>query len=241
MSSNIISMKDFFLKYRDIAISLNYCFKNKSFLIPKVPLERNIVKISNKKINTELMREEIKNFNKWTNKDPFTHKWKSITLKSYNGENQDFLEKHYFGIKENNKFLYTENINHFLNIRFFLECLNCEIYLVRLLKLEKGGLIKYHTDGMVFREEKEIIRIHLPIITDEKNIVKIGYPLQEPAPGYSIWNAITFYKKNLEEGYLYYINVNTLHSVENRSEIDRVHLVIDLKPNNIIRNKLGII
>ena len=46
-----------------------------------------------------------------------------------------------------------------------------------------------------------------PIITDEKNIVKIGYPLQEPAPGYSIWNAITFYKKNLEEGYLYYINV----------------------------------
>jgi hypothetical protein len=59
MSSNIISMKDFFLKYRDIAISSNYCFKNKSFLIPKVPLERNIVKISNKKINTELMREEI--------------------------------------------------------------------------------------------------------------------------------------------------------------------------------------
>ena len=241
MSSNIISMKDFFLKYREIAISSNYCFKNKSFLIPKVPLERNIVKISNKKINTELMREEIKNFNKWTNKDPFTHKWKSITLKSYNGENQDFLEKHYFGVKEDNKFLYTENINHFLNIRFFLECLNCEIYLVRLLKLEKGGLIKYHTDGMVFREEKELIRIHLPIITDEKNIVKIGYPLQEPAAGYSIWNAITFYKKNLEEGYLYYINVNTLHSVENRSEIDRVHLVIDLKQNRIIRNKLGII
>ena len=50
MSSNIISMKDFFLKYRDIAISSNYCFKNKSFLIPKVPLERNIVKISNDKI-----------------------------------------------------------------------------------------------------------------------------------------------------------------------------------------------
>ena len=54
MPRNIISMKDFFLKYRDMAISSNYCFKNKSFLIPKVPLERNIVKISDKKINTEL-------------------------------------------------------------------------------------------------------------------------------------------------------------------------------------------
>ena len=240
MTSNIISMKDFFLKHREIAISSNYCLKNRSFLIPKVPLERNIVKISDNKINTELIREEVNNFDKWINKDPFTNKWKSITLKSYNGKNQDCLEKHHFGIKENNKFLYTENINHFLNIRFLLDSLNCEIYLVRLLKLEKDGLIKYHTDGMVFRDEKEIIRIHLPIITDKNNIIKIGYPLQEPAPGFSIWNAITFYKKYLEEGYLYYINVNTLHSVENRSKIDRVHLVIDLKPNRMIKNKLGI-
>ena len=46
--------------------------------------------------------------------------------------------------------------------------------MVSELSLEevRDGLIKYHTDGMVFRNEQEIIRIHLPIITDKQNIVR---------------------------------------------------------------------
>ncbi len=210
------------------------------FLKPYLPLENNIFKISSK-INIEPFKQEIINYkNDWTNKDKYTFKWKSITLKSYNGLNQDFLELHCFN-NSKNSFKYTDNIHYFPEIKKFLDSFNNDIYLVRILKLEPHGLIKFHTDGMVFNNPSNIIRCHLPIITSPKNIFKIGNPIQQPAPGYSIWNANSIFSKYLEPGYIWYTNVNCLHSVENNSDKDRIHLVIDMLPTSNILKQLNIV
>lgn len=236
------SFKDFFFQYPQTAINVNKCFVDKKFLIPKLPIQNNIIKISEKKINISPILQEINNYTaQWSNKDKYSNKWSSITLKSCDGKDQDFLEKHYFGINEENTFKYTENIKFFPYIKFLLDTMKNEIYLVRLLKLDKGGIIKYHSDGMVFNNEKNIIRLHLPLITNKDNIFKIGYALAPPAPGYSIWKADTLYSTSLDAGFFYYTNVNTLHSVENNSDIDRIHLVLDIKPTSEILKKLNII
>ena len=91
---------------------------------------------------------------------------------------------------------------------------------------------------MVFHQINSIIRCHLPLITSSGNFLNIGYPLQEPAPNFSIWNAKILKSFYLEEGFLYYTNVNCLHSVENNSDIDRIHLVIDMKPTPQILKKI---
>ncbi len=212
-------------------INNNIYILNNSFLKPHFPLYKNLFPLVNIKINIEPFKKEILSYkNSWNNKDNFSDSWKSITLRSKNGNDQDFLEPIDFKNKENNIFKYTETSKFFPTIINFLQSLNTDIYLVRLLKLNKGGIIKYHTDEVVFKNTNNIIRCHLPIITDPNVIFKIGTPILPPSRGYSIWNAETVYEQFLKPGYIWYTNVNCLHSVHNNSNIDRIHLVFDIKP-----------
>ena len=200
-------------------------------LKPHLPLYKNLFPLINKKVNIEPFKEEILSYkNSWYNKDNISDSWKSITLRSKNGNDQDFLEPIDFKNKEDNIFKYTENSKFFPTIISFLNSLKTDIYLVRLLKLNRGGIIKYHTDEVVFKNTNDIIRCHLPIITDSNIIFKIGAPILPPSTGYSIWKAETLYEKFLDPGYIWYTNVNCLHSVHNNSNIDRIHLVFDIKP-----------
>jgi len=214
----------------------NYIHNNKyilqyPFLKPYFPLYKNLFPLINKKINIEPFKKEILSYShKWNNKDNFSHSWKSITLKSKNGNDQDFLEPIDFKNKEYNIFKYTEASKFFPIIINFLNSLKTDIYLVRLLKLNHESIIKYHTDEVVFKNTNDIIRCHLPIITDPNIIFKIGAPILPPSTGYSIWDAETIYEKYLAPGYIWYTNVNCLHSVHNNSNIDRIHLVFDIKP-----------
>ena len=207
-------------------------------LIPHYPIERNIMIVNEKQYDvTKLIRDMNRVFKNthWKNKES-DGSWKSITLKGYNGNTQDWLENTELGTNENNKYKYTQAVvgcNYFKDI---FDSLNTEIYLVRLLKLRKHSKIKYHTDEVVFKNKWNIIRCHLPIVTDNKNIMKLGMPLQ--APKYHIWRAEDLYSKHMSAGNLWYTNVNMLHSVENNSDIDRIHLVIDLRPTAEILEKI---
>ena len=98
--------------------------------------------------------------------------------------------------------------------------------------------MKYHNDEQVFRRYKDIIRCHIPLKTNSKSFFKIGYPIQAPADGYNIWKANDLIIKHLEEGYIFYTNVNTLHSVVNKGTSERVHLVIDLRPTASMVHKI---
>lgn len=210
-------------------ISKNALFRNN--IIPHRPLEKNLFILKNEKFNINLMRQDIVNIQKkgtWLNKG--NKDWLSITLKSKDGSDQNFLEETKLGLGNENKYKYTTHIDHAPYIKQILEGLGTDIYLVRLLKLNAGGKIKYHTDEIVFKKKRDIIRCHIPIITHPAVSFKIGYPLASPAPGYRIWKATELYARYLDPGLLWYTNVNCLHSVENNSNIDRVHLVIDIRP-----------
>ncbi len=202
-------------------------------LIPLYPIDMNYRKINlikydiNKLINDLLIANKN---TKWTDKDNETHKWTSITLKSLTGEDQPFLIETELGIGSNNKYKYTkamEGCNYFKEI---LDNIPTDVYLVRLLKLDAGGLIKFHTDNVVFKKTKDIIRCHIPIITNKNVKFRLGYPQMRPAPGCGIWKADLLHEKHLDAGYMWYTNVNALHGVINNSNQDRYHLVIDMKP-----------
>lgn len=97
---------------------------------------------------------------------------------------------------------------------------------VRLLRLTPGSEIKEHRDfGLGFFDGA--VRLHIPILTNSK---------------------VDFFveKKNIimATGECWFANFNVPHSVANRGETDRVHLVIDLQVNDWVRNlfvKEGII
>ena len=137
--------------------------------------------------------------------------WSSIALHSVNGETDHRANV----LKNLNNHLFKptrilEKCEYFKKI---LDDLGTNIYLVRMMKLDAGGYIAPHNDGAQFRNRVKMIRCHIPIITNE--LVKFGIDNNE------------YY---MEAGKLWYSRVDKNHWVKNDSDIDRIHLVIDLKP-----------
>ncbi|MEY3378211.1 MAG: hypothetical protein RLZZ328_1371 [Bacteroidota bacterium] len=60
-------------------------------------------------------------------------------------------------------------------------------------------------------------RLHIPIITDD-----------------DVWFSVLSKRINMKEGVCYEINNLAAHSVENNSNIDRIHLIVDIIPNEYL-------
>lgn len=89
---------------------------------------------------------------------------------------------------------------------------------VRLLRLTPGSEIKEHRDfGLGFFDGA--VRLHVPILTNDGVNFYLGNENINMAPG-ECWFA----------------NFNMTHSVANRGETDRVHLVMDLEVNDWVWN-----
>ncbi|ULY68466.1 hypothetical protein [Chlorella virus XW01] len=101
---------------------------------------------------------------------------------------------------------------------------NTKVGLTRIFKLEKGGYIYPHSDGNIFG--KIIYRCHIPIITNYPDV------------GMMIDNEHYF----LETGCLIMTDTSKIHSVYNNSDIDRIHIVLDLlkKPEITLKIKNGL-
>ena len=107
----------------------------------------------------------------------------------------------------------TENLARCPYIREVLEFFECELESARFLKLGAGATIREHRDYKMSFEDGAA-RIHIPVVTSpqvefflDKNPVK------------------------MEEGEVWYLNLNLPHSVNNRGSDIRIHLVIDCIPN----------
>ena len=104
---------------------------------------------------------------------------------------------------------------------YFQEVLNyfeCEKTSVRLLRLTPGSKIKEHTDlDLSFFHGN--VRLHVPILTHEKIQFKID--------GQDI---------SMKPGECWFAEFCKPHSVSNSGETDRIHLVIDLKVNDWLRD-----
>lgn len=103
---------------------------------------------------------------------------------------------------------------------YFCEVLQqfaCEKIAVRLMSLAAGARILPHRDpGGGF--EDGVARLHIPIITDPR----IHFILDGEAVHFSAAQC-------------WYMNANCLHAVENPSDVERIHLVIDCIPNAWLR------
>jgi hypothetical protein len=98
--------------------------------------------------------------------------------------------------------------DHFQQDGFVVRCL--------FARLAAKGNIDTHTDGLY--SLLKCHRIHIPIITNDQVIFTIGGE-----------------DKVLAEGEMWEINNSTLHAVANKSDEDRIHLIIDWVPNKTVR------
>ena len=89
--------------------------------------------------------------------------------------------------------------------------------LVCYARLPAGKIIFSHEDPGYYLSV--VHRLHIPIFTNNMCIFKLGN-----------------HYFNMEEGYLYEINNQLSHGVENNGQKDRIHLIIDIIPNAILNN-----
>ncbi len=93
----------------------------------------------------------------------------------------------------------------------------CEKTSVRVLKLTPGSGIKPHSDeGLNFFDG--FVRLHIPIQTNpDIEFIVAGEKLE------------------MKEGECWFADFNQIHSVYNHGDIDRLHLVIDMKVNEWLK------
>lgn len=89
----------------------------------------------------------------------------------------------------------------------------CPLEAVRLMRLAPGSTIKPHRDHDL-AYEAGAVRLHVPITTNAQVDFRLNGTPVAMTPG-SIW----------------YLRLADEHSVANRGTRDRVHLVIDTRPN----------
>jgi Aspartyl/Asparaginyl beta-hydroxylase len=105
-------------------------------------------------------------------------------------------------------------------IREVLAAFACPLRCVRLMRLTPGSRIKAHSDyDLEF--ESGMVRIHIPIATN-------------PGVEFRLNGAIV----PLTQGSAWYLRLADPHSVENRGDSDRVHLVIDAVADDWMRDLL---
>ena len=93
--------------------------------------------------------------------------------------------------------------------------------LARILKLEKGGYIAPHID-YIHPSSRSKVRCHIPLVTQ--------YP--------TIYMTIDERNHFLEPGHLYMTDVSKRHSVRNNSNIDRIHIVVDLERTPLLQRAI---
>jgi hypothetical protein len=101
--------------------------------------------------------------------------------------------------------------------REVLAAFACPLNAVRLMRLTPGSVIKEHTD-LELSVEEGTARIHIPVITNAE---------------------VEFYLNRsrvvMTAGSAWYLRLSDPHSVVNKGDTDRVHMVIDAAVNDWLR------
>ena len=139
--------------------------------------------------------------------------WSALPLRSVNGRADSIIISPIAG----SDYMDTIYLSECAYIKEVLAIFKCPLQAVRLLKLNAGAVIKEHRDAELCFEKGEI-RLHIPVITSEE---------------------VEFYLEKeriyLKEGECWYMNFNLMHSINNKSSINRIHLVIDALVNDWVR------
>ncbi len=140
--------------------------------------------------------------------------WSGIPLRSIDGKIDNII----ISPTGNARYCDTEFLLQSPYLKEVLANFICELQAVRLLKLNAGAIIKQHRDADLCFEKGEV-RIHIPILTNHD----VEFYLADD-------------KLELKEGDCWYMNFNLPHRLHNKSNINRIHLVIDALVNNWVKD-----
>jgi len=98
-----------------------------------------------------------------------------------------------------------------------LAAFHCPLTSARLLKLAARSNIREHKDYNLGFEDGEM-RVHIPVVTN----LDVAFFLDGE-------------RVIMQEGEAWYLDLNLAHRVENQSDTDRIHLVIDCFVNDWVR------
>lgn len=107
------------------------------------------------------------------------------------------------------------------NMARVLAAFACEIHAVRLMRLTPGSTIKEHKDYDL-DAESGMVRIHIAVTTNPD----VAFELNRR-------------RVVIEPGAAWYLRLSDPHRVANRGTTDRVHLVIDARVNDWMRDLLA--
>jgi len=162
--------------------------------------------------------------------------WTAISFHGYGNHPLDILKPGVLksSVKIDTKLQYTSliNLEEMKPILEILQKLPCTYERVRFMKLVKGKVIGKHSDKIDKDiESKKIIRIHIPIRTN-KDVIFTLYESSKDKQGQD---------HNLKTGHFYYTDVSKPHAVQNNSNEDRIHLVVDCVRNTQLSTLLSVI
>lgn len=168
---------------------------------------------------TSGLRSELENLqnSEWMphfNTGYYSGNWNGIALRSPGGKTESI----YPMPNSEEEYKDTSLMNVFPSVEKIIRTFECPLTSIRFLRLEKGAEIKEHSDNALSFEDGDV-RLHIPVITDD---------------------AIEFMSNGkrliMKEGECWYVNAGLPHSVANKSNTDRIHLVIDCTVNDWLRS-----
>ncbi len=148
--------------------------------------------------------------------------WTAISLRGYSKDIYQIGKGGVLGTDQVDELQDTPLLKE-LKVHKILEKIPAETERVRLMKLRAGTQIAKHTDK-VDKDIKsgKIIRLHIPVITNKKIIMRS-------------WLKDLTAETNMQKGECWWLDVSRAHEVDNNSDVDRVHLVIDIFNNDTIK------
>ena len=148
------------------------------------------------------------------NKGYYEGEWKGLALRSTTGRaNQIFTFAQETAAAVDTPVL--ERCHYFRQV---LAAFECPVHAARLLSLGPGSKILEHRDDFMGFEEG-LIRIHIPVTTDERVEFFVGGR-----------------RLSMAEGEVWYIDFGLPHRVNNLSDRERVHLVVDCRVNDWVES-----
>ena len=168
--------------------------------------------------------EDNRNFSPVITKFNKKNQWTAISIRGYANDMKQIGKGGVLGTTEvsnlQNTPLYDE-----LQMESILDKIPAEKERVRLMRLEAGTIIAKHTDK-VDKDIKsgKIVRLHIPIITHD--IVMM-----------TSWLPSGIAEFHMAKGECWWLDVSLPHQVDNNSDEDRIHLVVDIFNNDTIKER----